>query len=239
MPATTPARTAFDLGRRDDETTAVIRLDALANATSLDGEDVHAASRRTIAGHADRPTANGRRADGWRVRSRRRKRGRGCFWCVAGLPSAADPDRCLRRLRRAVRAYRHGVGGVVGRCRIRRAATLDGSLPSHSRHRQVRRLEQRGWRIMRVNNDILRYRPGVFLARVCAALQAAGADVASYCTCFAGSRCITGHSTARASRAIRTCRTARCAERHDVRDAVGVRRRARASGTARAHRSRG
>src|SRR5579884_1513119 len=35
MPVTTPARTAFDLGRRKGLTTAVIRLDALANATGL------------------------------------------------------------------------------------------------------------------------------------------------------------------------------------------------------------
>ncbi|MBI3213510.1 MAG: DUF559 domain-containing protein [Mycobacterium sp.] len=35
MPVTTPARTAYDLGRRKGLTQAVIRLDALANATGL------------------------------------------------------------------------------------------------------------------------------------------------------------------------------------------------------------
>lgn len=35
VPATTPARTAFDLGRRKGLTTAVVRIDALRQATRL------------------------------------------------------------------------------------------------------------------------------------------------------------------------------------------------------------
>ena len=35
MPVTTPARTAFDIGRRDRLETAIIRVDALANAVGL------------------------------------------------------------------------------------------------------------------------------------------------------------------------------------------------------------
>jgi len=38
--ATTPARTAFDLGRRGRRTPAVVQLDALANATRLRSADV-------------------------------------------------------------------------------------------------------------------------------------------------------------------------------------------------------
>jgi hypothetical protein len=37
---TTPARTAFDLGRRDSRIPAVMRVDALANATGLTAADV-------------------------------------------------------------------------------------------------------------------------------------------------------------------------------------------------------
>ena len=40
IPATTPARTAFDLGRRDRLETAIIGVDALANATGLKPDDV-------------------------------------------------------------------------------------------------------------------------------------------------------------------------------------------------------
>jgi hypothetical protein len=42
IPVTTPARTAYDLGRRGSLTQAVIRLDALANATGLKPDDVSA-----------------------------------------------------------------------------------------------------------------------------------------------------------------------------------------------------
>ena len=41
MPVTTPARTAFDLGRRLDFTSAVQRIDALMNATEITAQDVH------------------------------------------------------------------------------------------------------------------------------------------------------------------------------------------------------
>ena len=50
IPATTPARTAFDLGRRGRLEQAVMRLDALANATGLKPADVeHAATVATQA----------------------------------------------------------------------------------------------------------------------------------------------------------------------------------------------
>ena len=48
MPVTTAARTAFDLGRRPGRTLAVVRVDALANATGLRPDAVIA----RILGHA-------------------------------------------------------------------------------------------------------------------------------------------------------------------------------------------
>ena len=45
IPATTPARTAYDLGRRRGLTTAVIRLDALMQATNLKPTDVEALAK--------------------------------------------------------------------------------------------------------------------------------------------------------------------------------------------------
>lgn len=46
LPMTTPARTAFDIGRRGRLDEAVARLDALGNATRLTAEDVYAVARR-------------------------------------------------------------------------------------------------------------------------------------------------------------------------------------------------
>jgi len=48
------------------------------------------------------------------------------------------------------------------------------------RNRDIERqveLEALGWRIVRVNSNMLRYRRAMIIARTCAALQAAGADV--------------------------------------------------------------
>ena len=47
LPVTTPARTAFDIGRRLDFIAAVQRIDALMNATDVKVDDVHA----VVAGH--------------------------------------------------------------------------------------------------------------------------------------------------------------------------------------------
>lgn len=54
LPVTTPARTAFDLGRRLDETSAVQRIDALMNATDMKVEAVLevAAGHRGVRGLA-------------------------------------------------------------------------------------------------------------------------------------------------------------------------------------------
>jgi hypothetical protein len=49
MPATTPARTAFDLGRRGRLETAIVRLDALACATKLERRHVDRSSNGTAA----------------------------------------------------------------------------------------------------------------------------------------------------------------------------------------------
>jgi len=52
MAVTTPARTAFDLGRRRGLDQAVVRLDALSNATGLRAADVHTVLRKHPPGFA-------------------------------------------------------------------------------------------------------------------------------------------------------------------------------------------
>jgi very-short-patch-repair endonuclease len=37
-------------------------------------------------------------------------------------------------------------------------------------------LDNRGWRMVRVNDELLRYRPDVIVSRVCTALRSAGAE---------------------------------------------------------------
>jgi hypothetical protein len=46
LPVTTPARTAFDLGRHLDRLDALVRLDALMRATPFSPEDVHLLAKR-------------------------------------------------------------------------------------------------------------------------------------------------------------------------------------------------
>jgi hypothetical protein len=78
VPATTPARTAFDLGRRRGLTTAVIRLDALMQATNLKPTDVEVLANRH---RGARGIVQLREAIGCPMpeRSPRRRRGRDLF----------------------------------------------------------------------------------------------------------------------------------------------------------------
>ena len=175
MPVTTPARTAFDIGRRDDETTAVIRLDALANATRLDGEDV-----LRVASH------HRRAREIVQLRT-------AAELMDAGAESPQETRTRLLLVRSGLRrpqtqiVVRDDFGVPFARIDMGWEELLVGVEYDGPQHwtdpsRRTRdidkyaRLEQRGWRMVRVNNELLRYRPGVIVARVCAALQAAGAE---------------------------------------------------------------
>lgn len=172
---TTPARTAYDIGRRGGLTGAVIRLDALARATALRRCDVEA----VIARH---PGTRG----------------------IVGLrravqlmdPGAESPYETRTRL------LITGCGLVPPKTQIRVfdgrrfvarldmgweqwlvAVEFDGAqhwTDPAQRTRDIDRLadlEALGWRVVRVSAELLRRRPGVVIARVRAALQAAGAPV--------------------------------------------------------------
>lgn len=175
VPATTPARTAYDLGRRRGLETAVIRLDALIQATHIPPAD--------ITSIADR---------------HRGARGMKQLRQVITLcdPGAESPQETRTRLvltaadlrpkRTQIQVFdRHGV--FVRRIDMGWDDWLVGVEYDGEQHwtnpkiraadiEQQARLEALGWRIIRVSAEMLRYRPHVIVERVQAALRAAGAD---------------------------------------------------------------
>lgn len=173
MPVTTPARTAFDLGRRDRLETAVIRVDALANATDLKSEDVarvaenHRGARGMLQLRRVVELMDGGAESPQETRTR-------LLLVAAGFPK---PQTQIR----VVDEYGAFVARVdMGWKEWKVGVEYDG--PQHwtdpEQHaRDLDRLADlaaQGWVIIRVSRDILRYRPHVFLARVRDAMRAAG-----------------------------------------------------------------
>jgi very-short-patch-repair endonuclease len=167
--ATTPARTAFDLGRRSRLEVAVIRLDALACATDLKPDDVSALVERH---RGARGIVQLRKA-------------------VDLMDGGAESPQETRTRLLLINAglLRPQTQIIVGRWRIdmgwaefKVGVEYDG--PQHwtdprRRTRDIEKyadLDYRGWRMVRVNDELLRYRSQVVVARACRALRAAGAE---------------------------------------------------------------
>lgn len=175
IPATTAARTAYDIGRRGSLTAAVIHLDALARATAVRACDIET----VIARHpGTRGIVTLRRA----VRlmdagsespyeTRTRLLVRGC-----GLPPPRTQIKVFDGQRFVARLDMGWDQWLV-------AVEFDGAqhwTDPAQRTRDIDRLaelEALGWRVVRVSAHLLRNRPGVVIARVRAALRAAGAHV--------------------------------------------------------------
>ena len=173
IPTTSPARTAFDLGRRGRIEEAVMRLDALANATRLQRTEVDAVLGR-------HPGVRGlsqlRRVidlmDGG-AESPQETRTR-LLIVTAGLPRPQTQivvcDAWNMPFARIDLGWTEWKVGIE----------YDG--PQHwtdprQRTRDIDRyaeLTARGWVIVRVGSDLLRHRPHVVLERVCGALREAG-----------------------------------------------------------------
>jgi very-short-patch-repair endonuclease len=173
MPVTTPARTAFDLGRRDRLETAIIRVDALANATGLKPEDVDrlAESRRGARGIVQLGRVLELMDGGAESPQETRTR---LLLIAAGFPKPQTQIVVLNE-------YGDFVGRVdMGWEEWKVGVEYDG--PQHwddpEQHaRDIDRLADlaaQGWMIIRVSRDLLRYRPHVFLARVRDAMREAG-----------------------------------------------------------------
>lgn len=175
IPVTTPPRTAYDLGRRRGTTTAVIRLDALMQATGLESEEIALLAER-----------------------HRGARGIVALREAVALcdPGAESPQETRTRLVLTAANLRpthtqievfDGYDFVaridMGYPEWKVGVEYDG--PQHwtdpnVRSRDIERqagLEALGWRIVRVNSEMLLRRPRVIVTRTRAALRAAGANV--------------------------------------------------------------
>ncbi len=175
VPVTTPARTAFDLGRRKGLASALIRVDALANATNLNEADVerlalrHSGVRgivqlrqilRLMDGGAESPQETRTRL--LLVRSELPKPETQILVSDRYGYPFARLDMGYRELKVAVEfdGAQHWTNPA------QRTADID-------RYAELAAL---GWLIVRVSSDLLRYRPEVVVARVCCALREAGAE---------------------------------------------------------------
>jgi very-short-patch-repair endonuclease len=166
---TTPARTAFDLGRRRGRKLAAIRLDALANATRLQPHQVQTLIDRhpRVRGLAQLREVLALMDGGAESPQETRTR---LILLDAGL-TRPRTQICVGRWRIDMGYEEFKVG-----------IEYDG--PQHwedpgIRARDIEKyadLSARGWIVIRVGADLVRYRPRVIVERVCAALRLAGAE---------------------------------------------------------------
>lgn len=172
IPATSPARTAFDLGRRYGKTLAVARLHALMRATGLAAGEVgalldrHRGARGLVQLRQALELVDGRAESPQETRVR-------LLLVDAGLPRPIaqfevwDGRYFIARLDMA---WPHRCVGVE----------YDGVqhwTDARQRSRDIDRiaeLEALGWRIVRVSADMLRHRPRTIIDRVWSALRADG-----------------------------------------------------------------
>ncbi|MFG1934795.1 hypothetical protein ACGFK1_29770 [Mycobacterium sp. NPDC048908] len=169
IPATTPARTAFDLGRRGRRLRALMAVDALANVTNLQASDVLSLVER-----------------------HRGVRGLAQLREIVDLmdSGAESPQETRTRLLLIDSGlHRPQTQIAVGPWRIdmgwdefKVGVEYDGPQHWTQRRRRTRDIEKyadldyRGWRMVRVNDELLRYRSRVIVVRTCRALSAAGAE---------------------------------------------------------------
>jgi restriction endonuclease-like protein len=169
---TTPARTAFDLGRRKGLITAVIRLDALMHATDLKAADVelladrHRGARGLVQLRRALLMADGGAESPYETKTR-------LVLSRSGLPKPHTQIEVLNNW-----------GAVVARIDMgweewKVGVEFDGAqhwTDPGQRTRDIDRLaelEARGWTIIRVSADMVRHRSHDVVARTRNALRAA------------------------------------------------------------------
>ena len=174
--ATTPARTAFDLGRRGQRIPAVAHVDALANATRLQPSCVeplierHRGVRGLVQLREVLELMDGGAESPQETRTR-------LVLVDAGLPRPTTQIIVYGNF--AGRSY---AKVDMGYEKFKVCVEYDGEQhwtdPQQYAYDIDRHAEllARGWLIIRVSAEILCCRPGVIVARACAALRAAGAE---------------------------------------------------------------
>ncbi|MBB5162369.1 endonuclease domain-containing protein [Mycobacterium sp. AZCC_0083] len=173
LPATTPARTAFDIGRRRGLEVAVIRLDALMQATKLKTPDIdllverHAGARGIVQLRNAISLADAGAESPQETRTR-------LLLVAAGMPPPTtqidvyDADEYfVARLDMGWPQYKVGV-------------EYDGAqhwTDASQRSRDIDRMAELNalrWTIVRVSSEMLRHRPATVVARVRSALRERG-----------------------------------------------------------------
>lgn len=173
IPATTPARTAYDLGRREGRTEAVVRLDALSRATGLKAEEVRVLIDRHRGARGIRQLREVIELMDGGAESPQETRTR-LLLMAAGLPRPQTQIIVCDE-------YGHFIGRIdMGWAAWKVGVEYDGpqhwaSPADHARTiERIADLEAERWTIVRITRDMLRYRPGAFLARVRDAMKTAG-----------------------------------------------------------------
>jgi very-short-patch-repair endonuclease len=167
--STTPARTAFDLGRRNGLLRAVIRVDALAHQTGVTAKEIatliprHRGVRGLVQLRDVIELMDGGAESPQETRTR-------LVLIKAGLPKPRTQIRVHPyRLDMGYDEFKVGVeydGEQHWTDPVQRAKDID----------RLADLAALGWRIIRVSAEILRNRPQVIVSRTCQALRAAGAE---------------------------------------------------------------
>lgn len=171
---TTPARTAFDLGRRRGRVQAVVRLDALAQATSVRLTDIvplvgrHPGARGLVQLREVLDLMDAGAESPQETRTR-------LVLVDAGLPRPQTqivvPGNFLgRRHARIDMGYEEFKVGVEyeGAQHWTDPAVRANDIDRYAE------LAAQGWIIIRVSSDMLRWRPHVIVARTCQALRTRG-----------------------------------------------------------------
>jgi hypothetical protein len=176
VPATTPVRTAYDVGRRRGLTTAVIRIDALMQATNLKPADVEALAERHRGARGIVQLREAIDLSDGGAESPQETRTR-LILTHAGLRPQRTQIEVFDEFGEFVHRIDMGWDDwMVG-------VEYDGA--QHWTNPEIRsndietqaKLEALGWRMIRVSADMVRFRPNTIVARSRAALRAAGAPV--------------------------------------------------------------
>lgn len=173
MPVTTPARTAFDVGRTPGLETAVIRLDALRRATGVSVEAVGAIAERHRGARGMVQLRRALALSDAGAESPQETRTR-LLLVNAGLPRPSTQIEVRDRAGRFV--ARLDMGWPAAEV----AVEFDGAqhwTDPRQRSRDIDRIAELAdlnWIIVRVSGEMLRHRPAVILQRVLAALRERG-----------------------------------------------------------------
>jgi REase_MTES_1575 len=170
---TTPARTAFDLGRRKGMIAAVIRLDALMHATGLKVANVellaerHRGARGVVQLRRALLMADGGAESPYETKTRLVLVGSGLPRPQTQIEVLNEWGAVLARIDMGWEQWKVGVefdGAQHWTDPAQRTRDID----------RLAELEARGWTIIRVSADMLRRRPHIVVTRVRRALLAAG-----------------------------------------------------------------